>query len=92
MRANNVVPGRKVTVSKRLDKSWIVLDSIENSDATRCADLFVRPDDTCGFEEFRRDPEDAGVWTPVAYYSVQSYPSKSEALESAKRAVAWLRP
>ena len=77
-------------MSKRLDKSWIVLDSLENSEANRCVDLFVRPDDTYGFEEFRRDPEDGGVWTPVQYYSGQSYPSKDAALDVAKRVVAWL--
>ena len=53
-------------------------------------DLFVRPDSTYGFEEFRKDPEDAGVWTPVQYYSGLSYPSKSEALDAAKHVVAWL--
>jgi hypothetical protein len=77
-------------MSKRLDKSWIVLDSLENQEANRCVDLFVRPDSTYGFEEFRRDPEDGGVWTPVQYYSGQSYASKEAALQVAKRVVAWL--
>ena len=81
---------RKDQVSKRLEKSWIVLESRENPEANRCVDLFVRPDSTYGFEEFRRDPEDAGVWTPVQYYSGLSYTSKSEALDAAKRVVAWL--
>ena len=81
---------RKDQVSKRLDKSWIVLESRENPEANRCVDLFVRPDGSYGFEEFRRDPEDAGVWTPVQYYSGLSYASKSEALDAATRIVAWL--
>ena len=52
-------------VSKRIDKSWLVFASIENPQHDRCVDLFRRPDGTYGFEEFRRDPEDAGEWTPV---------------------------
>jgi hypothetical protein len=77
-------------VSRRLDKSWIVLESREDGEANRCVDLFVRPDGTFGFEEFRRDPEDAGVWTPVHYYSGGSYASKGEALDAARHVVAWL--
>ena len=45
----------------RLDKSWIVLESRENAEGNRRVDLFVRPDNTYGFEEFRREPEDAGA-------------------------------
>jgi hypothetical protein len=39
-------------------------------------DIFLRPDGTFGFEEFRRDPEDRGAWTPVAYFSGQEYDSE----------------
>ena len=53
-------------------------------------DLFRRPDDTHGFEEFRRDAEDAGAWTPVQYYSGGCYPSAQAALSAAIAAVAWL--
>jgi hypothetical protein len=47
-------------MSKRIDKSWLVFISIENSDHDRCVDLFSRPDGTYGFEAFRRDVEDRG--------------------------------
>ena len=47
--------------SKRIDASWVVLDSIENREHDRCVDLFRRQDDTFGFEEFRRDVEDGGA-------------------------------
>jgi hypothetical protein len=56
----------------------------------RCVDIFVRPDGTFGFEEFRRDPEDIGTWTPVAYYSTQEFPSEQDAVAAAREAVAWL--
>jgi hypothetical protein len=77
-------------MSKRIDKSWLVFISIENHDHDRCVDLFSRPDGTCGFEEFRRDVEDRGEWTPVGYYSGSNYPSRESALGAAIRSVAWL--
>jgi hypothetical protein len=77
-------------VSKRIDPSWIVLDSIENAEHDHCVDLFRRPDDTYGFEEFRRDVEDAGAWTPIRYFSHAAYPSKEAALTAASTAVTWL--
>ena len=46
----------------------------------RCVDLFRRPDGSFGFEEFRRDVEDAGAWTPVAYHSGAAYSSMDAAL------------
>jgi hypothetical protein len=77
-------------MSLRIDKSWTVFDSIESGEHDRCIDLFGRPDGSFGFEEFRRDVEDAGVWTPVAYYSGAAYASKEAALQAAVRSVAWL--
>jgi hypothetical protein len=77
-------------MSKRIDKSWLVFISIENFDHDRCVDLFSRPDGSYGFEEFRRDTEDRGEWTPISYYSGSLYPSSQEALNVAMRAVVWL--
>jgi len=77
-------------MSKRIDKSWIVFASIENFEHDRCVDLFSRPDGSFGFEEFRRDPEDAGEWTPVRYYSGASFSNKASALEAALGSVTWL--
>jgi hypothetical protein len=77
-------------VSKRLHPSWLVLASIENAQHDRCVDVFARPDGSFGFEEFRRDPEDAGAWTPVSYFSGLRYASKQEALTNAALQVRWL--
>ncbi len=77
-------------MSKRLDPSWVVVESIENAQHDRCVDVFARPDGSFGFEEFRRDPEDAGAWTPVSYFSDLRHASKGEALTRAARQVAWL--
>lgn len=77
-------------MSRRLDKFWTVFVSVENSDNDRCVDFFARPDGTYGFEEFRRDVEDAGAWTPVQYYSGMVYASSGDALAAAERTVPWL--
>jgi hypothetical protein len=77
-------------MSKRIDKSWTVFVSVENPEHDRCVDIFSRPDGTFGFEEFRRDVEDGGQWTPVQYYSGVSYVSSAAALDTAARLVPWL--
>ena len=77
-------------MSRRIDKSWLVFNSIETGDGTRCVDLFKRPDGSYGFEEFRRDPEDAGAWTPAQYFSGAVFASNDEAMDAALKAVVWL--
>jgi hypothetical protein len=77
-------------MSKRIDKSWLVFISIENFEHDRCVDLFSRPDGSCGFEEFRRDVEDEGEWTPVQYYSGSTFVSREAALAAAMQSVTWL--
>jgi hypothetical protein len=77
-------------MSRRIDKSWTVFVSVENLEHDRCVDIFSRPDGSYGFEEFRRDVEDGGQWTPVQYYSGVAYGSSAETLETAERCVPWL--
>jgi hypothetical protein len=77
-------------MSSRLDKSWLVLASYQTDEGNRCVDIFSRPNGTFGFEEFRRDPEDLGVWTPISYFSGHEYPTEDHAIKSAKHAVPWL--
>jgi hypothetical protein len=79
-------------VSSRLDKSWLVLASHQTVESNRCVDIFSRPDGTFGFEEFRKDPEDMGAWTPIAYFSGRRYDAEEEAVAAARQAVAWLGP
>ncbi len=70
-----------------------VLESIasyQTDQGDRCVDIFSRPDGSFGFEEFRKDPEDMGAWTPVGYFSAKSFPSSDVALADATRRVAWL--
>jgi hypothetical protein len=77
-------------MSSRLDPSWVVMESIENPHHDRSVDVYTRPDGSSGFEEFRRDAEDAGAWTPVSYFSDLRHASKGEALADAARRVTWL--
>jgi hypothetical protein len=77
-------------MSRRIDPSWLVFTSVENDVHDRCVDLFSRPDGSFGFEEFRRDVEDQGVWTPVSYFSGTSFASRDEAWSAAVEAVSWL--
>jgi hypothetical protein len=74
----------------RIDKSWLVFVSVENLEHDRCVDLFSRPDGSYGFEEFRRDAEDGGEWTPVQYYSGSNFVSPEAALSAAMQSVTWL--
>ncbi|MBN9277366.1 MAG: hypothetical protein J0I57_06985 [Hyphomicrobium sp.] len=76
-------------MSQRIDKSWVVFASVESDDHSRCVDVFWRPDQTFGFEEFRRDVEDGGAWTPVQYFSGAVYASSEEAYKSAEVLVPW---
>jgi hypothetical protein len=77
-------------MSARLDPSWKVVASPSTPAVDRCVDIFVRPDGTFGFEEFRRDPEDMGAWTPVAYYSEREYATEADAVNAARQSVVWL--
>jgi hypothetical protein len=77
-------------MSARLDPSWLVLSSPSTPAVDRCVDVFKRPDGTFGFEEFRRDPEDMGSWTPIAYYSGRRFATEGDAIDAALVAVPWL--
>jgi hypothetical protein len=77
-------------MSRRIDPSWTVFVSVENPEHDRCVDIFSRPDGSFGFEEFRRDVEDGGAWTPVQYYSGVLYASSTDAVGTAEKQVPWL--
>ena len=68
-----------------------VLRSIETPGGSRCVDLFVRPDGTFGFEEYRRDSEDGRGWYPIGFFESQKFASETDALRAARRIVPWLK-
>ena len=67
-----------------------VLQSINQEGELRCIDVFLRPDGTFGFEEYRRDPEDGRGWFPVGFYYEQFFESSADAVVAAKARVSWL--
>ena len=68
-----------------------VLRSINAPDAARCVDIFQRPDDTFGFEEFRRDVEDPGGWFAIGGHGNRSFTTAEDAFEQARTALSWLK-
>lgn len=60
------------------------------SGESRCVDVFRRPDGSFGFEEYRRDSEDARGWFPVGFFGTQVFDSAEAALAEARRQVSWL--
>lgn len=67
-----------------------VLRSIETPGGDRCVDLFQRPDETFGFEEYRREIEDGRGWQPIGFYAERSFESEKAAMDDALRTVPWL--
>jgi len=67
-----------------------VVESINAPGEGRCVDVFRRPDGTFGFEEYRRDAEDARGWFPVGFFGDRVFGSAEAALEEARRRVSWL--
>ena len=68
-----------------------VLRSIENDSGNLCVDIFLRPDGSAGFEEYRRDSEDGRGWFPVGFYAAHVYATEAAALDAALESVSWLR-
>ena len=64
-----------------------MIRSIEAPGGQLCVDIFRRPDDSFGFELYRREPEDAHGWYPIGYYSGQTFPDLAAAEAAAARAV-----
>ncbi len=67
-----------------------VLQSINIDDQNRCVDIFLRPDNTFGFEEFRRDIEDNQGWFPIGFFEDLEFHSEKQALDEALLKVSWL--
>jgi hypothetical protein len=68
-----------------------VLRSIETVDGMRCVDFFIRLDGSFGFEEYRRDSEDARGWFPIGFHAQIRFASEEEAEDKALKLVIWLK-
>ena len=71
-------------------KRPVVMASLENGDGTRCVDIFLRPNGTFGFEEYRRDPEDPRGWSGAAGFAGRVFDDQKAARFAAGNAVQWL--
>ena len=68
----------------------VVVRSINLQGEARCVDVFVRPDGSFGFEEYRRDPEEGRGWYPIGSFAGAAYSSQDAALQAAIDRVPWL--
>jgi hypothetical protein len=64
--------------------------TLHSDDAHRCVKVIKQLDGTFGFQEYRRDPEDAGGWTLVRENSGAALATERQALAAARSSVAWL--
>ncbi len=67
-----------------------VLHSFSLGGQELCVDIFLRPDGSFGFEEYRRDLEDQGGWFAIGFFGSQVFSTEREALEKARTSVLWL--
>ena len=67
-----------------------VVQSINLDGETTCVDIFVRPNGTYGFDEFRRDPEDGRGWYSIGHFGAEEFETADAALEKARKVVGWL--
>ncbi len=67
-----------------------VVRSVHNDSVDRCVDIVLRDDGRYSYREFRRDPEDQGVWYPVGATSSATFGSTEEAVEAVRIAIPWL--
>ncbi|WP_039016996.1 hypothetical protein [Halocynthiibacter namhaensis] len=67
-----------------------VMRSINLDGEYICVDVFQRPDGTVGFDEFRRDPEDARGWYSIGHFGDQVFADVDAAFRAATQSVHWL--
>jgi len=68
-----------------------VLRSINSDDASRCVDVFLRPEGSVGFEEYRRDVEDGRGWFAIGGHASRSFDDENAAFQAALAEIPWLR-
>jgi hypothetical protein len=68
-----------------------VIATLHNEAGDRAVKIMKLPDGTFGFNEFRRDPEDAGGWTLTRANPRGTFASEVQALAAAEDDIAWLR-
>ncbi len=67
-----------------------VIRSINLDGEYICVDVFMRPDGTYGYDQFRRDPEDGRGWYSIGHNGDAVFSSYEAVLAAAQKAVHWL--
>lgn len=67
-----------------------VMRSLNSEDGSLCVDLFLRPDGTFGYEEFRRDVEDGRGWFPIGFFGEKIFSRREDAWREAITTISWL--
>lgn len=67
-----------------------VVQSINLTGEQVCVDIFVRPDGSYGFEEYRRDAEDLRGWFRIGQFGDRRFNGSEAARAAARAAVPWL--
>lgn len=67
-----------------------ILLSLSEPGGSLCVDVFLRPDGSFGFEEFRRDVEDSRGWFAIGHYDHRRFATQAAAFEEACQLVGWL--
>jgi hypothetical protein len=67
-----------------------VIATLHNEHADRGVKIVKRSEGAFGFQEFRRDPEDAGGWTLVSDASRAAYATQEQARDAARASIPWL--
>ena len=67
-----------------------VMQSINLRGENICVDVFLRPNGTYGFDEFRRDPEDQRGWYSIGHFGGQVFRGEAQALAKAIESIHWL--
>ena len=68
-----------------------VLYSITDVTETRCLDFFSRDNKTYGFEEYRREIEDAKGWYSIGGYKNLIFKNPKTAMSFANERVIWFK-
>lgn len=72
-------------------KKPLVITSRNSADGLLCVDVFQRQDGSFGFEEFRRDPEDASGWYAVGGFKPLRFETADDADRDAASRVFWYK-
>lgn len=66
-----------------------VIQSVNLAGDTICVDIFIRPDGSFGFDEFRRDIEDGRGWFSIGHHGQARFDSLASAQDAARNTVPW---